>query len=261
MNWFNSNLFLYGEIGNRLDGARSSENYVLSANKLTNFYVSDLGILTVAKQYEQALDLAEEIYHVIPTGFGFRVFVGTTNFISVDNSNTVVATSPHNLTIGVETRVTMFAENQLHVQPNHYFIVNTDGTVSPSTFIDTIRLPVSSRKSVIFDLYKVYDVAGTLEPRLLGTYQDTELVITSDGVARIAGTDAVIDRWYKTYRAYLDLNDLTSPTAGLTFCVFRDYHIDPDLTTSSTYIIHNTPTELIDYIDDPTTKHLDYLRY
>ena len=71
--WNRSNFFRNGEVGNRLNGIRESEIYEYSANKLTNWYITEAGNLKAAKKYNAISLVSDEILEVIDTRYIFFI--------------------------------------------------------------------------------------------------------------------------------------------------------------------------------------------
>ena len=111
--WNRSNFFRNGEVGNRLNGIRESEIYEYSANKLTNWYITEAGNLKAAKKYRGISLVNDEILEVIDTRYHFFIVVTTRELVSF-NKTTKIAISRlvHGLGLNKDSNISVF-ENQI----------------------------------------------------------------------------------------------------------------------------------------------------
>ena len=84
--WNRSNFFRYGEVGNRLNGIRESEIYEYSANKITNWYITEAGNLKAAKKYRGIGLVNDEILEVIDTRYHFFIIVTIRELVSFNKT-------------------------------------------------------------------------------------------------------------------------------------------------------------------------------
>ena len=94
-------VFNYGEVGHSLDGFRDSDIAKQSATKIVNFYVSEMGTLQVAKQYEQKdmidftiddnstkneFPLTDKICEIKNTKYSFFIAIGEKAIYTISKS-------------------------------------------------------------------------------------------------------------------------------------------------------------------------------
>ena len=111
--WNRSNFFRNGEVGNRLNGIRESEIYEYSANKLTNWYITETGNLKAAKKYLGIGLVNDEILEVIDTRYNFFVVVTTRELVSFDKITKIpISRLVHGLGLNKDSNISVF-ENQI----------------------------------------------------------------------------------------------------------------------------------------------------
>ena len=88
---FKSNMFVYGEVGERLSGIRESEIYQQSAQKIENLIINEMGNLKIAKKLE-ATNFQHNLIQLIDTKHNF--------YVGVTKDNNVATYSKTNNDIG-----------------------------------------------------------------------------------------------------------------------------------------------------------------
>ena len=78
---FKNNLFVYGEVGERLSGIRESEIYQQSAQKIENLIINEMGNLKIAKKLE-ATNFQHNLIQLIDTKYNFYVGVTKDNKVA-----------------------------------------------------------------------------------------------------------------------------------------------------------------------------------
>ena len=168
--WKRTNFFVYGEIGNRLNGIRESPVYQQSANSILNWYITESGNLKVAKQYRGIGLVNDEILEVIDTRYHFFVVVTTRELVSFDKINkTPISRLVHGIALNKDSNISVF-ENQIFTSiensgtySNKVFAFNQSGTLGISNYLDTILTPIKDREKTTVDIYRIYEKEGTKE--------------------------------------------------------------------------------------------------
>ena len=78
---FKSNMFVYGEVGERLSGIRESEIYQQSAQKIENLIINEMGNLKIAKKLEST-NFQHNLIQLIDTKYNFYVGVTKDNKVA-----------------------------------------------------------------------------------------------------------------------------------------------------------------------------------
>lgn len=227
------NIFLYGQVGTALDGFRDSEIGQQSANKLLNWVITEMGTLRVAKQYTQTRLTPdnEPVLKFLDTKYGFYIIITKTNIHSVSKSTNVIQyTLAHGLTISTDSNASIFNDFLALIQNGgsaKVFAFKNTGELGTSNFIDTIKLPFLKLTEMSLDYYKVFNpTIGTeqkLSPELMRSYGGDLEVEVKDGKLYISNLNVPVDRIYKSFKAGLTKDDITSPADGHNYLIFRNY--------------------------------------
>ena len=225
---FKSNLFVYGEVGERLSGIRESEIYQQSAQKIENLIINEMGNLKIAKKLE-ATNFQHNLIQLIDTKYNF--YVGTTRdnkvvTYSKVNGNLGNLLYSHPITVK-NIRIVKMCDERLFVigDTTEVFEFNKDnGKMGKSNYLSLIKCPIKDREIVKLDIYKIYKVGTNFRVGLLGTVENPLVEGTSHGLY-ISGANVIVKRLYKVYKAGVSASDIEPSflVNGNTFAVFRNY--------------------------------------
>ena len=156
--WNRSNFFRYGEVGNRLNGIRESEIYEYSANKITNWYITEAGNLKAAKKYRGIGLVNDEILEVIDTRYHFFIIVTIRELVSFNKTTkTPISRLVHGLGLNKDSNISVF-ENQIFTSVentatggywNNVYSFDKNGLLGISNYLDTILTPLKDREKMI----------------------------------------------------------------------------------------------------------------
>lgn len=239
-----NNMFTYGEVGERLGGIREADIYQQSAQVIENLIINEMGNLKSAKKFIEVQFSDNSIKQIIDTKYNF--------YVCINNGGKVCTYSKVDGTIGrllywhpvvvADIRVVKMADDKLFVigDTTKVYEFNKDnGQIGVSNFLSLMELPIKDKEVVKIDVYRTYQVQEELRVSLLGSY-DSPRFDTSGGTIKIEGSNVVLSRLYKQYKASVSKENIASLSAGLTFGVFRNYFEKED---SKQYYIGNTPIE------------------
>lgn len=239
-----NNMFTYGEVGERLGGIREADIYQQSAQVIENLIINEMGNLKSAKKFIEVQFSDNSIKQIIDTKYNF--------YVCINNGGKVCTYSKVDGTIGrllywhpvvvADIRVVKMADDKLFVigDTTKVYEFNKDnGQIGVSNFLSLMELPIKDKEVVKIDVYRTYQVQEELRVSLLGSY-DSPRFDTSGGTIKIEGSNVVLSRLYKQYKASVSKENIASLSVGLTFGVFRNYFEKED---SKQYYIGNTPIE------------------
>ena len=266
--WSRSNFFVNGEVGNRLNGIRETEIYKYSANKLTNWYITETGNLKAAKKYNAISLVSDEILEVIDTRYHFFVVVTSKEIVSFNKTTKTAISRLAHGNYTHETNVSVF-ENQIFTSTentatggywNNVFSFDTSGLLGVSNYLDTILTPVKDREKVGVDIYKVYKRPdGTMTLEKLKVFDDftVSTTIAADGGIFIKGTNVRVERLYHTYKSTITYDQLVTNLSGQqvigegsTIGVMHSYYEHGYTGATKNYVIGNEIVKVTgDYYD------------
>jgi hypothetical protein len=255
--WNRSNFFINGEVGNRLNGIRETEIYRYSANKLTNWYVTEAGNLKAAKKYRGIGLVNDEILEVIDTRYNFFVAVTTKELVSFNKVTKIpISRIVHGLGLNSDSNISVF-ENQIFTSIetatggylNNVYSFTKDGLLGISNYLDTILTPLKEREKTAVDIYRVYNkpnVGIVLEK--LSVKDDFIIKTDADWGIYLKDTGVKIQRLYFQYKMNVSYSDLTelgpgnNLTIGSTIAVMHNYH---EADTTKSYMVGNLKVSVI----------------
>ena len=232
-------VFNYGEVGHSLDGFRDSDIAKQSATKITNFYISEMGTLQVAKQYEEKeiidfsgggdlpineFPLTDKICEIKNTKYSFFLAIGEQGIYTISkNSKKIIS------------KIIFDNGNKLfdqfcnsNVFQDYVFIrlKNNDiktytykhtGRLGVFDFFSQIKIPYQSQRSITVDVYKLFqqqDIRGQtiIMPVFITSFRDNtiRLSLNNNGDITVAGINIPIKRLYTTYRQALSQDTITT---------------------------------------------------
>lgn len=242
-------MFNYGMVGDSLNGFRNSEISMQSAKKLTNFYISEMGTLRVAKKYSehtlvQARD-GEYVVSKLNTKYDFFLIFTQSRIISI-NKNTLIKISELNISSGDSVldeycNVNIFNDFIFIKDKNknsYIFGFNKDGNIGSTNFFDTIELPFQQKQDVYIDIYQCFSIDGKIRPELMVAYpKDAELRIDENGNIYLKNSGLKIDRVYEQYKSIITNDQISGATNGMVFAVFKNFQTSKD---NLSYYLKNT---------------------
>ena len=225
---FKSNLFVYGEVGERLSGIRESEIYQQSAQKIENLIINEMGNLKIAKKLE-ASNFQHNLIQLIDTQYNFYVGATRDNKVvtySKVNENLGNLLYSHPITVK-NIRIVKICDDRLFVigDTTEVFEFNkSDGKIGKSNYLSLLKFPIKDREPIKLDIYKIYKVGANFRVGLIGTVENP-LVQGSGNGLYISGANVIVQRLYKTYKAGVSVTDVEPSflANGNTFAVFRNY--------------------------------------
>lgn len=233
--WINDNLYIYGETGERLSGVRSSDIYKNSANGITDFDITELGTLEVAKQFDseqytttttQKMFNSEYEHYILVNISGTTLTVTTIEKDSYEVIDTATTTAQYGLVHwNYFDGNLIFIENEYKTQKS--WLIDEDGNISASNFWDTIILPASNQSDFEIDIYRIYGTTA----KLLGSYTNPAVNTDTNGYLYLGSSqDIHIKRIYLDYKERAD--DFNSPVDGEYYGVIKNYEY-----TSGPYVM------------------------
>ena len=253
-------IFDKGVVGNSLDGFRNSEIATQSAKELLNFYISEMGTLRVAKQYEELplipqAKSGEYVVSRVNTKYNFFIIFTQSRIISI-NKTTLTKIQEINVSGGSnvlnETCNINVFNNFIFVKDinkNVYvFAFEENGNLGTTNFFDTIKLPFQNKQDVGIDIYKCFTYGSEIRPELMTTYvKDAELKTDDSGVIYLKNSGIKIDRVYVQYKSLISKDQITGAKEGLTFAVMKSYQ-EPE--GDLKYHLDNSPIDFGGKTDD-----------
>lgn len=246
-------IFDKGVVGDSLDGFRNSEIATQSAKELLNFYISEMGTLRVAKQYEELplipqAKSGEYIVSRMNTKYNFFIIFTQSRIITI-NKTTLAKIREINVSGGSnvlnETCNVNVFNNFIFVKDinkNVYvFAFDQSGNLGTTNFFDTIKLPFQNKQDVGMDIYKCFTYGSEIRPELMTTYtKDAELRTDGSGNIYLKNSGIKIDRVYVQYKSLISKDQITGATEGLTFAVMKSYQAPEG---SLKYHLDNSPID------------------
>ena len=234
-------MFNYGETGDSLNGFRDSEISTQSAKSILNFYISEMGTLRIAKQYEKhniipSLRGGEYIISKLNTKYEFFLIFTQSRIISI-NKNTLakideIDISGSNSVLDENSNINIF-NNFIFVKDKnkmcYVFGFDDRGNIGTTNFFDTIELPFQQKQDVAIDVYQCFTVDNKIRPELMTSFtKDVELTIDSDGNIFLKNSGLKIDRIYEQYKSLINVDQIAGATNGLVFAVFKNFQKSKD---------------------------------
>lgn len=257
-------IFDKGIVGNSLDGFRNSELSTQSAKDLLNFYISEMGTLRIAKQYEKKQLIpeaksGERIVNRLNTKYGFFI-VFTQSRIITFNKTSLSKIKEINIKDGEDVLDELCNVNTFNdfvfvkdVNSDVYvFGFDKEGNIGTTNFFETIKLPFQNKQDVAMDIYKIFEYtsgsAKELRPELLTTFtKEAELSTDSSGKISLKNSELKIDRVYTQYKSTVTKDQITDAAVGLTFAVLKNYQTPTD---EAKYYLDNTHFEFTGKTND-----------
>lgn len=240
-NWNRANFFVYGEIGNRLNGIRETEVYKYSANSLTNWYITEAGNLKAAKKYRGIGLVNDEILEVIDTKYHFFIITTTREFVSFNKiTKNPIARLVHGLGLNKNSNISVF-ENQIFTSIentatggywNNMFAFDQNGAIGTSNYLNAIKSPIKNKKTIRLDVYKVYNHYGEWRISNIASVENPEIVKSGDDIV-LANSGVWLQRVYKNYRSNVAISQISGYWDGMTFGVLQGFYQE----ANSSYIL------------------------
>ena len=201
---FKSNMFIYGEVGERLSGIRESEIYQQSAQKIENLIINEMGNLKIAKKLEST-NFQHNLIQLIDTKYNFYVGVTKDNKIVTYNKlNGDIGNLLYTHNIEVKNiRIIKMCDDRLFIigDTTEVFEFNKEkGEIGKSNYLSLLKYPIKDREPVKLDIYRIYRVGNDFRVSLIGTVENPMIEGRNDGIF-IAGANVLVKRIYKVYRA------------------------------------------------------------
>lgn len=234
-------MFNYGETGDSLNGFRDSEISTQSAKSILNFYISEMGTLRIAKQYEKhniipSLRSGEYIISKLNTKYEFFLIFTQSRIISI-NKNTLakideIDISSSNSVLDESSNINIF-NNFIFVKDKnkmcYVFGFDDKGNIGTTNFFDTIELPFQQKQDVAIDIYQCFTVDSKIRPELMTSFtKDAELTIDNEGNIFLKNSRLKIDRIYEQYKSLISVDQIAEATNGLVFAVFKNFQTSKD---------------------------------
>ena len=225
---FKSNMFVYGEVGERLSGIRESEIYQQSAQKIENLIINEMGNLKIAKKLEST-NFQHNLIQLIDTKYNFYVGVTKDNKVatySKVNGDIGNLLYTHNIEVK-NIRIIKMCDDKLFVigDTTEVFEFNKEkGEIGKSNYLSLLKCPIKDREPVKLDIYRIYRVGNDFRVSLIGTVENPMIEGRDDGIF-IAGANVLVKRIYKVYRANVSKENIEPRFLqdGNTFAVFRNF--------------------------------------
>lgn len=225
---FKSNMFIYGEVGERLSGIRESEIYQQSAQKIENLIINEMGNLKIAKKLEST-NFQHNLIQLIDTKYNFYVGVTKDNKIVTYNKlNGDIGNLLYTHNIEVKNiRIIKMCDDRLFIigDTTEVFEFNKEkGEIGKSNYLSLLKYPIKDREPVKLDIYRIYRVGNDFRVSLIGTVENPIIEGRDDGIF-IAGANVLVKRIYKVYRANVSKENIEPSFLqdGNTFAVFRNF--------------------------------------
>ena len=225
---FKSNMFVYGEVGERLSGIRESEIYQQSAQKIENLIINEMGNLKIAKKLEST-NFQHNLIQLIDTKYNFYVGVTKDNKIvtyNKVNGNIENLLYTHNIEVK-NIRIIKMCDDRLFIigDTTEVFEFNKEkGEIGKSNYLSLLKYPIKDREPVKLDIYRIYRVGNDFRVSIIGTVENPIIEGRNDGIF-IARANVLVKRIYKVYRANISKENIEPSFLqdGNTFAVFRNF--------------------------------------
>lgn len=225
---FKSNMFVYGEVGERLSGIRESEIYQQSAQKIENLIINEMGNLKIAKKLE-ATNFQHNLIQLIDTKHNFYVGVTKDNNVATySKTNNDIGNLLYTHPITVKNiRIIKMCDNRLFVIGDKIEVFEFSkekGEIGKSDYLSLIKNPIKDRETVKLDIYRIYRVGSDFRVGFIGTVENPIVEGRSDGLY-ISGANVLVKRIYKVYKASISKENIGNDFLidGNTFAVFRNF--------------------------------------
>lgn len=226
---FKSNMFVYGEVGERLSGIRESEIYQQSAQKIENLIINEMGNLKIAKKLE-VTNFQHNLIQLIDTKYNFYVGVTKDNNVATySKTNNDIGNLLYTHPVTVKNiRIIKMCDERLFVigDITEVFEFNIEnGEIGKSNYLDLIKLPIKEREDVSFDVYRVYKVGSDYRVALIGTFTNPVLSYNENDRSVTMGDSVKVEVFYKIYKASVSKENIDPDLLrdGFTFAVFKNY--------------------------------------
>ncbi|MGL5712665.1 MAG: hypothetical protein ACRCX2_06575 [Paraclostridium sp.] len=253
-----TNLWPYGITGDRLAGVRNSEVYQQSLKDITNFLVTDIGSLKVAKTYTPIqLILVGDLIETIETTKGYYLIITTVNVYAINNTDqSIKQTIAHGMN-GAKIKASIINQDKLAIcdGTNPLKVYSLADTITVDSSFKSFMFPVKEKKVVQLDLWKVsknplYDasIAGSNQLRVVQMSAFTDPLIKVDGgKIYLHNSEILINRVYTSYNAAVDIDYFNAPKEGEIYGIMRIFE---EIKDGKQYIVDNTNVVIGELTDD-----------
>lgn len=227
-------IFQYGAVGDSLNGFRNSEIAEQSAKELLNFYITEMGTLRVAKQYEKHNLItdgsgSEVVLEKLNTKYNFFLVVTSNRIISYNKDTLAKVNEISGLNFDKTCNINMF-NDFIFVKSKNNAInvlqVNSNGQIGRTNYLSLIQLPFTQKQDVAFDVYQCFTKDNKIRPELMTTFtKEAELKIDGSGHIFLKNVGIKIDRIYEQYKSVITEEQINGATNGMTFIVMRNYQL------------------------------------
>lgn len=249
MAYFLQNTFTYGISGDRLLGIRNSEIYAQTARDLTNFIVSDIGSLKVARMFNKfTMAIQGQMLDVIDTVFNYYLVLTSSHLHMVNKENkSIIGSATHSY--GDTARVAVLSNNKIILFNNGTEWMRTYNLTANDIQVDNyyyeVDLPIKDMEKVVVDMWKISanPVTGSGIPDKIATVmlsgqEDFKLKVEANGIMKLFNSETVINRFYTSYRANVDATSFANANVGDVYAILRvNYKPSSELNTS--WIVNN----------------------
>ncbi len=162
MGWNTMSSWDFGEIGQRLDGNRTSEPFQNSAKEILNAYVTPMQTLRVFKDYDRTPMEDALIIDVIDTRYDFFIVVRVDR-VSLISYSTLGEISGIDYSGGrVGLKCNVFANTRLAVVDQgvtlFFEFTQAGDSIIALDFLDQVSPPLRNRRIVRLDVHRVYEL-------------------------------------------------------------------------------------------------------
>lgn len=225
-------IFAYGEVGDSLGGFKDSEIARQSAKKITNFYITEMGTLKIAKQYTQSTLGNDLIVAVRETKYDFFIVFERYKMYTVNKTSLNVLYSLNfasGKVLNEYSNINIF-NDFISIQSINgvvdVYALNASGNLGTTNFFETVKLPFQQKQDVGIDVYKCFKgTDGKIKPELMATFNEKPELSIIGKVVYLKNSGIKIDRLYEQYKSLITVDQVADATEGMTFAVFKSYKI------------------------------------
>ncbi|MFA6708392.1 MAG: hypothetical protein WCR79_01685 [Fusobacterium sp.] len=246
-----NNIWNYGEIGERLAGIRNSEIYNQGAKSITNFLVTDIGSLKVAKTYlPTTLPITGKVINVRETAKGYSIILTSENIYRLNNAtNSIEQTISH--TMGDTAKLEIIDSNEFAIYNGiskvKSFLIKD--TIETSSTFDNVELPIKKQIDIKANFITIIQDPITTS-KLLSAQQASYInlkIKVVNGEMFFYNSETKIDRVYTTFLASPSIEYFKEPKKGENYLILNSFEkVEGD----SSYIVGNSKVTLGNLIKD-----------